>query len=167
MDYIIPIVLTVILISAIVKKQPPYKLFCEGASEGGRIIIKIFPPILAVLTAAAMLRASGAIDMLCGFIEPLLNKLNIPQGTAPLILLKPLSGSGSLGILSDILKEYGPDSVEGRVASVICASTETTFYCLMVYFADTRVKKTLKAVPCAIIGDIVGILAAAAVVKYM
>ena len=167
MKYIIPAFISLILIFSLKKKEHAYELFCDGAGEGMKIAAGIFPALLAILTAAAMLRASGAIEMLCNFIMPITDKLGIPSEVVPLILLRPVSGSGSLGMLSDILNRFGADSIEGTLASVICASTETTFYCIMVYYSATRTKSTLKAVPCAIIGDIAGILGAVLAVRFL
>lgn len=165
MRYIIPAFLALIFCVSLFKKKPSYELFIEGASDGLRIVIKILPPILAVMTSVYMLRASGAFDMLINFISPLTDKIGLPQGVLPLCLIRPLSGSGAIGILTDTLNQYGADSVTGKIASVICGSTETTFYCLCVYLSSTRVKNSLKAVPCAVFGDIIGIIMGIVTIK--
>lgn len=165
MIYIIPAIISIILITAIIKRLPSYDLFIEGAEEGMKIAAGIFPPLVAVLTAAYMLRASGTFDLLISLLAPI-TKL-IPAEVLPLALIRPVSGSGALGILTETLNAYGADSMIGRIASVIMGSTETTFYCLCVYFAKTRVKHNLKAVPFAAIGDITGILMAVMVIKLL
>ena len=160
MQYITPALIMIIIIVAISRKQTVYTDFIDGAGEGMKLLADIFPPLVAMLVAASMLKASGAMDMLLDVIKPFSEKLGIPKGVMPLILIRPVSGSGSIGVLSGILNEYGPDSLTGRMASVICGSTETTFYCLAVYFAKTRVKSVKRAVPSAILGDLAGIFAA-------
>lgn len=167
MQYIIPIILALILIIALVRKTPAYETFISGAEDGLKIVVGIFPALLAVLTAAAMLRASGAIDLIIRFLSPVTDLVKIPREVMPLALIRPVSGSGSIGILTDILKNYGADSDVGKIASVIMGSTETTFYCMCVYFAKTKVKNNLRAVPCAVIGDVAGLLAGVMIIKLL
>lgn len=165
MIYIIPAVIAIVLIVALAKKLPSYELFIDGAEEGMKIVAGIFPPLVAVLTAAYMLRTSGTLDLIISFLSPITGF--IPAEVMPLALIRPISGSGAIGILSEILNTHGADSEIGRIASVIMGSTETTFYCLCVYFAKTRVKHNLKAVPFAAAGDIVGILMAVILIKLV
>lgn len=165
MKYIIPLLILVIIVSAFLRKLPTYEIFIGGVEDGLKIVLGIFPALLAVLTAAAMLRASGAIDIIINFISPVTDFLHIPREVMPLALIRPVSGSGAIGLLTDILKNYGADSNAGKIASVIMGSTETTFYCLCVYFAKTKVKYTMRAIPCAVIGDITGILVGAAIIN--
>ena len=165
MIYIIPAIIAIVLIAALAKKLPSYELFIDGAEEGMKIVAGIFPPLVAVLTAAYMLRASGTLDLIISFLSPITGF--IPAEVMPLALIRPISGSGAIGILSEILNTHGADSEIGRIASVIMGSTETTFYCLCVYFAKTRVKHNLKAAPFAAAGDIVGILMAVILIKLV
>lgn len=165
MIYIIPAIIVIVLIVSLAKKLPSYELFIDGAEEGMKIVAGIFPPLVAVLTAAYMLRASGTLDLIISFLSPITGF--IPAEVMPLALIRPISGSGAIGILSEILNTHGADSEIGRIASVIMGSTETTFYCLCVYFAKTRVKHNLKAVPFAVAGDIVGILMAVILIKLV
>lgn len=167
MQYIIPSIIALILIVALVRKQPAYETFIGGVEDGLKIVVGIFPALLAVLTAVAMLRASGAIDLIINLISPITDLLRIPKEVMPLALIRPVSGSGALGLLTDILKNYGADGDIGKIASVIMGSTETTFYCLCVYFAKTKVKYTMRAIPCAVIGDIVGILVGVTLIKLL
>lgn len=160
MQYIIPAFLMLVIIFALSRKRTVYSDFLDGAGDGMKIIADIFPPLVAMLTAAAMLKASGALEIAVNFLSPFTEKIGIPGGVMPLIMIRPVSGSGSIGILSGILNDFGADSFAGRLASVICGSTETTFYCLAIYFAKTRVKTIKRAVPCAILGDLAGIAAA-------
>lgn len=167
MEYIIPALIMVIIIIALARKKAVYSEFIDGAGEGMRILADIFPPLVAMLVAAAMLKASGAMELFLNFISPVVDKIGIPKEVMPLVLIRPLSGSGSIGVLSGILNDYGADSVIGRIASVICGSTETTFYCLAVYFAKTRVKSINRAIPSALIGDFASIVAAVMAIKII
>ncbi len=160
MQYITPIIIILIVAVGLARKKSVYTDFINGAGDGLRLLADMFPPLVAMLTATAMLKASGALDALLGAIAPVTDKVGVPAEVMPLIMIRPLSGSGAIGILSDILRRCGADSLAGRLASVICGSTETTFYCLAVYFAKTRVKNISRAIPCAVIGDITGIAAA-------
>lgn len=158
MQYVIPAIIAIIILFSLKTRTGAYETFIEGAEEGMKIVMRIFPSLLAVLVAAQMLRTSGAIDMIINFCAPVTDFLHIPREVMPLALIRPVSGSGSLGILADILNTCGADSKAGMTASVIMGSTETTFYCLCVYFAGTKVKYTKRVIPCAVIGDIIGIL---------
>lgn len=166
MQYIIPILIVATIIYAIKTKTEIYPSFTEGASDGLKIVTGIFPAVLAMITAAYMLRASGFFDILSNLISPLTQKIGFPSEVLPLALIRPFSGSGSLGILADTLNTYGADSKIGTLASIIMGSTETTFYCICVYFAKTRVKNTASLIPCAMIGDIVGVILAVLLVNF-
>lgn len=167
MEYIIPALIMIIIIIALARKKAVYSEFIEGAGQGMKILGDIFPSLVAMLVAASMLKASGAMEIILGIISPVVNKIGIPKEVMPLVLIRPMSGSGSIGVLSGILNDYGPDSEIGRIASVICGSTETTFYCLAVYFAKTRVKSIKRAIPSAIAGDIASVTAAVLAIKII
>ncbi|MGN1116585.1 MAG: spore maturation protein [Candidatus Ornithomonoglobus sp.] len=160
MRYITPAFILLIVVTAMIKRKEVYSDFIEGAGNGMRLLVDIFPPLVAMLVAAAMLKASGALDIAVRLIAPLTERIGLPAEVMPLVMIRPVSGSGSIGVLSGILNDYGADSFAGRLASVICGSTETTFYCLAVYFSKTRVKYIKRAIPCAVIGDLTGIAAA-------
>ena len=165
MVYIIPLVILGIVLCSFVKKGDTYADFIEGANSALITVKNIFAPILAISVVSAMLRASGALDLLSSFLSPMLSLFNIPTEIIPLALIKPLSGSGAIGVLTDILSEYGPDSRVGMIASIIMASTETTFYCISIYFAKTGIKNTARAIPCAVAGDICALLLSCALVR--
>ena len=128
----------------------------EGIAEGLRVLLRIFPAVAALLTAVYALRASGALDALTGLLAPIFRLLGIPVETAPLVLLRPISGSGALAVAGDIMARYGPDSLAGRTAAVMPGSTETTFYVIAVYFGAAGVKKTRWAIPAALCADFTG-----------
>lgn len=167
MKYITPVLIFLIIAFSMLKENSVYNDFTDGAKEGLYILKDIFPPIAAIITASAMLKASGALDMTLSFIAPITDKLKIPSEVMPLVIVRPISGSGAMGILAGILNDYGADSYIGRLASIICGSTETTFYCLAVYFSKTRVKYIKRAVPCAVLGDLTGIAAAVFALKIL
>ena len=164
--YVIPSILMLILVFSF-KKTEVYSEFINGVGEGLKTVVGIFPAVLAILTASAMLEASGAFEMFIRFLLPVTDKLGIPGEIMPLALMRPISGGASIGILTDMLHKFSPDSFNGRVASVIMGATETTFYTLCVYFRKTRVKYTKKIIPAAVIGDIVGLIAAVWVCKII
>lgn len=159
------VIIAAVVFIGLLRKTAVYDEFIEGARSGMKITARIFPALAAIMTAAAMLRASGLIDIICSIIAPVTNMLGIPPEAVPLALLRPVSGSGSLGLLSDALNTYGADSYIGRFSSIIMGSTETTFYCLCVYFSKTRVKFTASVAACALIGDAAGIAAAAFIMR--
>ena len=167
MELITPALIMIIIIIALARRKAVYSDFIDGAGDGMKILKDIFPPLVAMLVAAAMLKASGAMDIILKFISPVADGIGIPKEVMPLVLIRPLSGSGAIGVLSGILNDYGADSVIGRVASVICGSTETTFYCLAVYFAKTRVRSIKRAIPSAIIGDFASIMATVLATRIM
>ncbi len=158
MNYIIPVILILIVFSGILKKIPVYSVFCDGALEGMKTVMGIFPVIMAITMGVSMLKASGVMGYITGLLENLLRPIGFPTEVLPLVLVRPLSGGGAMGILTDILNEFHPDSFIGFFASVIMGSTETTFYTLMVYLKNTRVKYSKHIIPAAVFGDIVGVI---------
>lgn len=164
---IIPIIIVSIVTYGIVKKVKVYDCFVEGAKEGIFICVKIFPYLLAMLVAVGVFRESKSLDYFIGFIKPIVNFIGIPPEVIPLVFIKPLSGSGALGVFSEILSNFGADSYIGRVASVIMGSTETIFYTLTVYFGAVGIKKIRHTLWAAIMADLVSVIAAIAVVKIM
>ena len=144
-----------------------YASLAHGAAEGLRVLLRIFPALVALLTAVSMLRASGAMDALAGLCAPVLKAVGIPPELVPLMLVRPLSGSGALGVAGELISAHGPDSYVGRVAAVMLGSTETTFYTVAVYFGASGIRKTRYAIPAALTADAVGCLAAAAMVRLL
>lgn len=158
--YVIPVVMTIIIGTGVIKRLPVFELFLKGARQGIASVFKIIPSILALVCAVTMLRSSGLLDALIGLASPLLEPLGFPPELAPLALLRPVSGSGSLAVLNDIYKNYGADSFIGKAASVMMGSTETTFYAIAVYFGSVGISKTRHTVPCALMADFTGMVMA-------
>jgi spore maturation protein B len=158
-NFAIPVVLFIIIVSGVVKKVKIYESFVDGAKGGFEVAIKIIPFLVAILVAIGMFRASGAMDFFIQMISPVTNLIGMPAEALPVALLRPLSGSGTLGLVTEIMKTHGPDSFLGRLVSTMYGSTETTFYVLAVYFGSVGIKKTRHAVPTGLIADAAGLLA--------
>ncbi len=125
------------------------------------------PPLVAIFVALAMLRASGAMDAAARVLAPFTGPIGVPAPVLPLVLVRPLSGGGALGVVGDVLKSEGPDSYAGRLASVMAGSTETTFYVLAVYFGAAGVTRYRQALPAALLADLAGLAAAVVVVRLV
>lgn len=164
-DMMIPAILLVVMAYGIYKKVPVFDVFLEGAKEGLFVAFRIVPPIVGILTAVAMFKASGALDLLTYAISPVTNLFGIPAEVVPLGILRPISGSGALGFLSELLNDFGPDSFIGRCASVMMGSTDTTFYTIAVYFSAIGIKKTGPTVPVALSADLTGFIMSILFVK--
>ena len=144
-----------------------FAAFADGVRDGLRVLLGIFPSLAALLTAVYMLRASGALDALTGLLSPVLGALGIPAETAPLMLIRPFSGSGALAVAGELIAAEGPDSLAGRTAAVMLGSTETTFYVIAVYFGAAGVKKTRWAIPAALCAELTGFIAASAFARLL
>jgi spore maturation protein B len=163
----IPVLLFIIPIIALKNKVKVYETFVEGAKGGFEVAVKIIPYLVAILVAIGMFRASGAMDIFVKLISPLTNLIGLPPETLPVVLMRPLSGSGTLGIVTELMKTHGPDSFIGRLASTLYGSSETTFYVVAVYFGAVGIKKTRHAIPGGLLGDLAGVLAALFICKLM
>ena len=163
----IPVLLVVIPLIGIIRKVKVYDVFVDGAKEGFEVAVKIIPFVVGILVAIGMFRGSGAMDLLTAALRPVMSATGFPAELFPLAILRTLTGSGSLAFTTDLVKTYGPDSMIGRMASVMYGSSETTFYVLAVYFGAIGVKKTRHAVPAALIGDIVAAIATVMVCYWM
>jgi spore maturation protein SpmA len=163
----IPLLIVVFLGFGLIKKVPLYERFVEGAKEGFNIAVKIIPYLVAMLVAIGIFRAGGAMDWLIKIIKPLTDLIGMPAEALPMALMRPLSGSGSLGIMSEIISVHGPDSFLGIMVSTFYGSTETTFYVLALYFGAVNIKRTRHAVPAGLVADVAGILAAVLIVRLL
>ena len=147
------------------KKVDILSAFTEGAKENLKTAVGLLPTLTLLMLGVGMFRASGALEAVTGLVAPFIEKIGFPADCLPLALLRPVSGSGALSILENILKEHGADSFTGRVASVLMGSTETTFYTIAVYFGATKVKKSSHALPVALAGDVTAFLMSALAVR--
>jgi spore maturation protein B len=166
--YIIPALLVGIPLYAMaVRKVKVYEVFVEGAKDGFTIAVRIIPYLVAILVAVGMFRASGALDVLLELLAPVLNFIGFPPENLPLALMRPLSGSGSLGLLTDVVNEYGADSLYAKIGATMFGSSETTFYVLAVYFGSVGVIRSRHAIPAGLIADAVGALSAVYLCKWL
>lgn len=156
--YILPCLILLILISGMIRKTDSYACFLEGAKEGLISAAQIAPALIGLLAAIGMMRASGLMDFIVACLSPVTSFLKIPKEILPLMLMRPVSGSGALAIVSDLLHTYGPDSDIGLLAAVMMGSTETTFYAISVYFAAAGIRKVRYTVAAALAADAVGML---------
>lgn len=157
----VPIVIVIVGLYGLYKKTDVYNALITGACDGIKVLYNILPSLVALLTAVYMLRASGAMDILTYILSPVTKLMGIPSECAPMGILRPLSGGAALAAGTEVIKNYGPDSYIGRVASVMLGSSETTFYTIAVYFGALKINKTRYAVPAALIADIAGYVASA------
>jgi spore maturation protein B len=163
----IPFLIIIFIGYGAIKRVKVYESFVEGAKEGFNIAIRIIPYLVAMLVAIGIFRAGGAMDWLIYVLSFVTDLIGMPAEALPMALMRPLSGSGSLGIMSENLAVYGPDSFMGVLVSTFYGSTETTFYVLAVYFGAVNIKNTRHAVPVGLIADICGILGALFIVKVL
>lgn len=163
----LPALITIILLYGIKKKAPIYDIFISGAKEGLNTCIDILPFIIGIFIAIEALTSSGAMDFMEKAAAPLFDLLNIPKELISLILLRPVSGSGSLIVVENIMEKVGPDSFTGRAAAVMTGSCETIFYVLALYFGVTAVKKMRHAFTAGLIGYIAGVFASVYICKYL
>ena len=159
-DWVIPLVILVIVSLGLIRRVKIYEVFVDGAKEGFNVAIRIIPYLVAILVAIAAFRASGAMNILSALLSPITGLIGMPAETIPLALVRPLSGSGALGLMSELISTHGPDSFIGRLASTMMGSTETTFYILAVYFGSVGLRKSRHAIAAGLIADAAGILAA-------
>ena len=163
----IPFILLVFLGWGFFRKVKVYEVFVEGEKDGFHTAVRIIPYLVAMLVAIAVFRASGAMDLLTAILAPVTSLIGMPAETLPMAIMRPLSGSGSLGVMTELMKTHGPDSIIGIMASTMYGSSETTFYVLAVYFGAVSIKNTRHAVPVGLIADVVGMLAAVWIVNLI
>ncbi len=164
-SYVVPLLLLFTALYALKQKVDVYDALTAGASEGLHVLLRIFPSLVALLSAVYMLRASGAMELLTAWLAPVMELLGLPAETTALMLIRPISGSGALAVGSDLMAAHGPDSYIGRVAAVMLGSTETTFYTIAVYFGAAGIRRTRYTIPAALIADLAGFVFAAMSVR--
>jgi spore maturation protein SpmA len=155
----IPLVLTMFPLYAAARRVPVYEEFVEGAKEGFQVAIRIIPFLVAILVAIGMFRAAGGVDLLARMLSPIFQPLRFPPELLPLVLMRPLSGSGSNGIFAELVKAHGPDSLIAKMGATVMGSTETTFYVIAVYFGSVAIRRTRHAIAAGLIADLTGVIA--------
>lgn len=165
--YIIPIILVIIVFVALYKGVPVFDTFLEGALEGLKSTFSISASLIGLITAVSMLKNSGALDIISNILSPLANILHFPAEILPLAILRPVSGSGSIALLDNILKNYGAESFIGKLGSMIMGSTETTFYTIAVYFGSVKIKNSRHTIPCALLADITAFICSLFIANFL
>jgi spore maturation protein SpmB len=163
----IPFIIMLFVGYGIIKKVKIYESFVEGAKEGFQIAVRIIPYLVAMLVAIGVFRAGGAMNYLIMLIEPATNLIGMPAEALPMAFMRPLSGSGALGVMAEIISVHGADSFIGVLVSTIMGSTETTFYVIAVYFGAVNISKTRYALTAGLMADVAGVLGALFIVKFL
>ena len=165
--FVLPALIVGFPLYGLYKKVPVYEEFVDGAKEGFQVAVTIIPYLVAILFAIAMFRASGAMDFLIEGLRPVLSFIGVPPEVLPMMIIRPLTGSGSAGIVLDMINQFGEDSILVKMAATMFGSTETTFYVIAVYFGAVNVKKTRHAVPAGLIADVFALFLAVYVVRLL
>lgn len=162
-----PLIILLIVTYGLMEKNKVFDDFLEGAKEGIEIVFSILPTLVGLFVAIGALRNSGILDMIIRIITPFLNVIQFPSEIMPLAMLRPISGSGSIAVATDIMKIYGVDNSIGMMASVIMGSTETTLYTIAVYTSCVKIKKTRFVLVASLIADIVGMLVSVGICRIL
>lgn len=162
-----PLIILVIVFYGVIEKKEVFDKFIEGAKEGIKIVVNIFPTLIGLFLAVGTLRSSGVIDIVIKILDPLLNIVHFPTEIMPLALLRPISGSSSIAVATDIMKNFGVDSQIGIMAAVIMGATETTLYTIAVYSSSVKIKKTRFVLIAALTADIVGIITSIIICRFL
>ncbi|MDI6401863.1 spore maturation protein [Balneolaceae bacterium ANBcel3] len=165
--FILPLIIVSIPLYGLIKKVPVYEVFVDGAKEGFQIGVRIIPYLVAILFAIGMFRESGAMEFFMSALGPVLGWFGFPVEVLPMAIFRPLTGSGSVGVLADMIAAYGEDSLFVKMAATMFGSTETTFYVLAVYFGAVGIRRVKYAVQTGLIADLAGIIASVFIVYIL
>jgi spore maturation protein B len=163
--FVLPAILVGFPLYGLIKRVPVYEVFIEGAKEGFGVAVRIIPYLVAILFAIAMFRASGAMDFLVRVLDPVLGVLAFPAEVLPMAIIRPLTGSGSAGLVVDMIDRYGEDSIFVKMAAVMFGSSETTFYVIAVYFGAVGIRRTRHAIAAGLTADVAAALLSVWVVR--
>ncbi len=154
MEFVMPAFACIVVIFGLFKRIAVFDIFLKGAKEGIILLYNIAPTIIGLVFAIDLLRSSGAVDAICNIIAPVAEFMGFPKEIVPMVLLRPVSGSGSTALLTSLYQDCGPDSFAGRVASVLAGSSETTFYAITMYYGCIKVKNTRHTLFSALMADL-------------
>ncbi|MBQ3053359.1 MAG: spore maturation protein [Clostridia bacterium] len=157
-EYIIPFIMVSVIMYGLCKRRDVFSIFTSGAKDGMYVTFQILPSLIGLMVAIAMVKECGILQLLTKLLNPFLSFIGLPEEVLPLALLRPVSGSASLGIVNSVLASSGADSYPGRVASVMMGSTETTFYTIALFYGCTKEKSGIKTILVALLGDFCGLL---------
>ena len=163
----IPIIIAIIILYGVIERKKEYDIFLKGAKDGIKIVFQLIPTLIGIFVAVGALRNSGILDLIINVISPLTNFLKIPSEIMPLALLRPISGSASIGVAVDIMQKYGTDTFIGLVTSTIMGSTETTLYTIAIYTGCVGIKKTRFVLLAALLADLAGIIASVVIWRIL
>ena len=164
---LVPFLMLGVAVFGLIHRVDLWGALMAGAQDGLKVLLRIVPALIGLMTAVYMLRASGALELAGEVLEPFLQAVGIPAEVIGLLVVRPVSGSAALGVGAELINTYGPDSLVGRTAAVMLGSTETTFYTVAVYFGAAGVARTRYAIPAALCADAAGFLAAAWAVRLV
>lgn len=165
--WLIPLIIGFILLYGTFKRIPTYEAFVEGGKEGIEISFSIIPYLVGMLVAVSVFRASGALDFFMDMLKPIFRTIHVPTEIVPLALIRPISGTASLGIMSDLISIYGADSLIGRIASTMQGSTDTTLYVITVYFGAVGIKRMGDAIKVGLLADFAAIIFSVVIVTIL
>lgn len=170
-DYIsssaMPLIIFLIVFYALLEKNKVFDTFLVGAKDGLEIVLRIFPTLVGLFVAIGALRSSGILDLIINVVKPIITLLKIPSEIMPLAILRPISGSSSIAVATDIMKKYGVDSRIGLIASTIMGSTETTLYTIAIYTGSVGIKNTKFVLWAALAADLVGIIVSVVIWNFL
>ncbi len=162
-----PIMIIIIILYGVIERKKVFDIFLDGAKDGIGVVVNIFPTLVGLFVAIGLLRSSGIIDLICNLLTPILDIVNFPTEILPLALIRPISGSSSIAVATDIMRNFGVDSNIALIASVIMGSTETTMYTIAVYTSSVGIKKTRFVLWASLIADFVGIAVSVVVCRIL
>ncbi|MEQ9104269.1 MAG: nucleoside recognition domain-containing protein [Rhodothermales bacterium] len=165
--FVLPLLIVGFPLYGLIKRVPVYEEFVEGAKDGFKVAVTIIPYLVAILFAIGMFRASGAMEFMVEGLRPVLGWIGVPPEVLPMMIIRPLTGSGSAAIVLDMIQQFGEDSILVKMVATMFGSTETTFYVIAVYFGAVNVKKTRHAVPAGLAADIVAMFLGVYVVMWL
>lgn len=166
-QWALPVVIASIVVIGHFRKVPVYETFVEGAKEGFPTAVKIIPHLVAMMVAVSVFRESGALEMILGYMRPIFEVFHIPAEIVPMAVLRPISGSGSLTVMTDIFQTQGPDSLLGKMASILQGSSDTTLYVLTVYFGSVGIRNARYAVKVGLLSDLAAAIFSVAVAYWV
>lgn len=166
-NFAMPFMIIVIVLYGVIERKKVFDIFLDGAKEGVGVVFNIFPTLVGLFVAIGALRSSGVIDLIVSFLTPVFDLFNFPSEVLPLALIRPISGSASIAVATDIMNNFGIDTDIGFIASVIMGSTETTVYTIAVYTSSVGIKKTRFVLWAALIADFVGMLISVVVCRFL
>ena len=165
--FVLPVLIVGFVLYGVWRKVPVFEAFVDGARGGFDVAVRIIPYLVGILFSIGMFRASGAMEFVIGGMRPVLSLLSVPAEVLPMMIMRPLTGSGSVAIVLDMIRQFGEDSIYVKMVATMFGSTETTFYVIAVYFGSISVRKTRHAIAAGLIADVVALLVAVWVVLWL